>query len=322
MVNEIREDIFGREVIIATKRSKRPGASISKGERRKHECPFCKGNEKLTPPSILVYPNEKNWKIRMFRNKFPVLYQKKFEQLTGGFYKKFTSFGLHQVLVETPNHNEDYEQMKVDQISLIFKTLKKHYEKLMKRNDVKYVAIFKNKGEGGGESIYHTHLQIVASSLFPEVIAKEMEDSERYFKREGRCGHCSMIKKEIESRKRVVDSNRNWICFAPYVSVWPFQLSFLPKRHFSDISEMKGEEITDLATIYHRVFKGIKKIYPKISYNMVYNNFPRSDFSHFRIDFYPRLVMHAGLEFFGINVNVVSPEDAAKQLRGKIINKD
>lgn len=323
MVNEIRKDIFGREVIIATKRSKRPGALISKRKGRKKPkrvCFFCPGNEKLTPPSLFVYPDEKNWKVRMFRNKFPVLYKRKFGQLTSGFYKKFTSFGLHHVLVETPEH-KDYDQMKVDQISLVLKTLKKHYEELMKRDGVKYVAIFKNKGEEGGESIHHPHLQIIASPLFPEVIAKEMEYSERYFKKEGECGHCLTIKKEIRSRKRVVDLNSNWICFTPYISVWPFQLSFLSKRHFSDISEMKEEEMKDLASIYHRVFKGIRKLFPKISYNMVYNNFPKSGFYHFRVDFYPRLVTHAGLEFFGLNVNVVSPEDAAKQLRENIINK-
>ena len=324
MVNEIRRDIFGREVIIATKRSKRPGASIRKRKRRKkpgHKCPFCPGNEKLTPPSLFVYPDKKNWKVRMFRNKFPVLYKKKFGQLTSGFYKKFTSFGLHHVLVETPKHGEDYDQMKVDQIYLVLKTLKKHYEELMKKDGVKYVAIFKNKGEGGGESIHHTHLQIIASPLFPEVIAKEMEDSERYFKKEGECGHCLTIKKEIRSRKRVVDFNRNWICFAPYISIWSFQLSFLSKRHFSDISGMKEEEMKDLATIFHRVLKGIKKLFPKISYNMVYKNFPKSGFYHFRIDFYPRLVTHAGLEFFGLNANVVSPENAAKQLRKSVISK-
>ncbi len=318
MKNEIRKDIFGREAIIATGRSKRPGASISKRKRRKkskHKCPFCMGNEKLTPPSLFMYPDEKNWKIRMFRNKFPVLYKRKFGQLASGFYKKFTSFGLHQVLVETPRHNEDYDQMKVDHIYLVLRTLKNHYEELVKRDGVKYVIIFKNRGEGGGESIHHSHLQILASPLFPEVIAKEMEDSERYFKKEGKCGHCLTIKKENKSRKRVVDANRNWICFAPYVSVWPFELSFFPKRHFSDISEMGDEEITDLAGMFQRVFKAIKKLYPKISYNMIYHNFPKSGFSHFHISFYPRIVTHAGLEFFGLNVNVVSPEDAAKQLR-------
>lgn len=324
MVNEIRKDALGREVVIATKRSKRPGASIRKGKGgkgKKRVCPFCPGNEKLTPPSLLVYPDGKNWKVRMFRNKFPVLYKKRFGQLAGGFYKKFTSFGLHHVLVETPRHGEDYDRMKIDQIYLVLKTLKKHYGELAKRDGVKYVAVFKNKGEGGGESIHHTHLQIVASPLFPEVIAKEMGYSERYFKKEGKCGQCSVIERETESRKRVVDSNMNWVCFAPYASVWPFQLSFSPKRHFSDISEMKEEEIMDLASIYHRVFRGIKKLFPEISYNMVYNNFPRSGFYHFRIDFYPRLVKHAGLEFFGLNVNVVSPEDAAKQLRENTIKK-
>jgi galactose-1-phosphate uridylyltransferase len=84
---------------------------------------------------------------------------------------------------------------------------------------------------------------------------------------------------------------------------------------------MKEEEMKDLAAMFQRVFRGFKKLYPKISYNMVYDNFPKSGFSHFRIDFYPRLVTHAGLEFFGLNVNVVSPEDAAKQLREKMINK-
>ncbi len=78
---------------------------------------------------------------------------------------------------------------------------------------------------------------------------------------------------------------------------------------------MKEEGMKDLATIIHGVFKSIKKLFPKISYNMVYHNFPKSDFSHFHISFYPRLVTHAGLEFFGLNVNEVSPEDAAKQLR-------
>ncbi|MEE9323255.1 MAG: hypothetical protein V3U72_01795, partial [Candidatus Aenigmarchaeota archaeon] len=77
----------------------------------------------------------------------------------------------------------------------------------------------------------------------------------------------------------------------------------------------EDEEITDLAGIIHRVFNGIKKLYPKIPYNMIYHNFPKSVFSHFHISFYPRIVTHAGLEFFGLNVNVVSPEDAAKQLR-------
>ncbi len=219
MSNEIRRDILGREVIIATKRSKRPGASISRREgvkKPKHVCFFCPGNEKLTPPSLFVYPDEKNWKIRIFRNKFPV---------------KLTSSSIHNILVETPKHTEDYDQMKVDQIFLVLKTLKKHSGDLMKKNGVKYVIIFKNRGEGGGESIHHSHLQILASPFFPKLIANEMEDSERYFKKEGKCGYCLMIKKEIESRKRVVDVNRNWICFAPYVSVWPFELSFFPKRH-------------------------------------------------------------------------------------------
>ena len=147
MKNEVRRDIFGREVIIATGRSKRPGASVSKRKKRKskkseHKCPFCRGNEKITPPSLFVYPDGKNWKVRMFRNKFPV---------------QLTPSGIHNILVETPKHMEDYDKMKVEQIYLVFKTLKKHFEDLMEKDGVNYVIIFKNRGEGGGESIHHSH---------------------------------------------------------------------------------------------------------------------------------------------------------------------
>lgn len=316
MADEIRRDIYQREVIIATKRSKRPGAFLYKKRRESGFCPFCKGSEKCMEPILISYPDIKNWKIRIFPNKFPVVSsKKKFALMKGGLYHKYTPFGFHNILVETPKHDADYHEIPVTDIFMVMKLLRKHYIDLMKIDDVNYVTIFKNHGDRGGESIHHPHMQIIASPLFPEIIEEEMESAEHYFKQEKECGSCRMIRNEISRKKRVVVENRNWVCFAPFVSTWPYQVRFYPKRHVCDISQMTDPELKDLAGIIHRVFCGIYRLFDDFPYNMIYHNFPKSDFWHFYIDLIPRLVTHAGFEFFGLNVDIVAPEIVARDYR-------
>ncbi len=315
MENEIRRDIYDREVIIATQRSKRPGAFLQKKKRERGFCPFCKGSEKNMEPVILAYPNEKDWKIRIFPNKYPVVSNKKFKELQDGLYQRYSPFGVHNILVETPEHDTDYADMSIKDLFMVFVMLRKHYTELMKIDDVNYVTIFKNHGERAGESIHHPHMQIIASPLFPEIIEEEMSSAEHYFKEEKKCGDCVIIKNEIKEKKRVVAQNRSWVCIAPFVSTWPYQIRFYPKRHVCNISQMNDNELKGLAAIIRKVFRGVYKLFDDFPYNMIYHNFPRSDFWHFYIDVIPRLVTHAGFEFFGLNVDIVSPETAAKDLR-------
>jgi galactose-1-phosphate uridylyltransferase len=110
MQDEIRKDIFERSVIISTSRSKRPGAFIDK-KGRESACPFCTGSESKTEKTLLALPNEKNWKVRVFKNKFPVLYKRHFKPLTEGFYPTFTPCGAHEILVETNMHEREYFNM-------------------------------------------------------------------------------------------------------------------------------------------------------------------------------------------------------------------
>ncbi|MEM2702251.1 MAG: galactose-1-phosphate uridylyltransferase, partial [Candidatus Bathyarchaeia archaeon] len=63
VVNELRKDyLLDRWVVIASQRSKRPSDFIEKQkeERKPAVCPFCPGNEHLTPPASLVYLVEDN----------------------------------------------------------------------------------------------------------------------------------------------------------------------------------------------------------------------------------------------------------------------
>jgi len=317
MIDHIRRDFFGREVIIATSRGKRPNTHKTKvrGRKKREPCPFCAGNEKLTGETILGLPDKKRWKVRIFPNKFPVLKAKTFKSISRQPYQAFTARGRHEVLVECRDHNKEYDEMDVDNITLALKALKIRYEELMCMKDINYVTIFKNKGERAGATIKHTHTQIIASPLFPQAISKEMDEYEDFFKTEKKCGLCTVIAQEAERDDRVVVSNNSWICITPYASSWPYQISFIPKRHFSCLTDADDRELEDLARIMKSVFSAFSKIFRDLPYNMMYHNFPNSELWHFHMEVYPRLVTHAGFEFFGLNVNIKPPEEAAKELR-------
>src|SRR3989338_4362883 len=81
---ELRQNPATKEwVIVATERAKRPEEfAPPKVEERSeafNHCPFCEGNEALTPPEIFAYrtygtkPNTPGWWIRIVPNKFPAL---------------------------------------------------------------------------------------------------------------------------------------------------------------------------------------------------------------------------------------------------------
>ena len=114
---ELRKDpIVGRWVIIATERArKRPHDFKGAHEpRRAGAVPFCQGHEDKTPPEILAYPrrpgaraNGPGWRIRVVPNKFPALkVEGKLDRAGEGIYDKMTGIGAHEVIIETPEHDQ------------------------------------------------------------------------------------------------------------------------------------------------------------------------------------------------------------------------
>src|SRR3972149_2255153 len=80
MMPEIRKDyVTDTWVIISTVRSSRPGDFKDLGKKTPPEkCPFCYGNEHMTPPEVLAYrkhgpPNSSGWWIRCVPNLSPAL---------------------------------------------------------------------------------------------------------------------------------------------------------------------------------------------------------------------------------------------------------
>src|SRR5438045_5893146 len=74
-----RDPITSRWVIVAPERAERPQAILRMPPQPEQgPCPFCPGNEALTPPELLVHRQSgradgPGWSLRVVPNKFPAL---------------------------------------------------------------------------------------------------------------------------------------------------------------------------------------------------------------------------------------------------------
>ena len=126
-IREIRIDpiVPTRSVLVSTARGKRPRHAGEPQEKdlREHaeECPFCKGNEHLTPPTIFQLPVNGDWRIRIIENLYPVLDNDPlhFEQRFG-LQRSIEGYGHHEVIIDHSNHGISLHQFDERHLASLF----------------------------------------------------------------------------------------------------------------------------------------------------------------------------------------------------------
>jgi len=110
---ELRQNYFTKEwVIIATERAKRAEELVSRRVPKTpphhvETCPFCPGNENKTPPEVMRIPSTTNGtrQVRVVANKFAALSPElKPTRVIHRSRRSMGGFGIHDVIVESPNH--------------------------------------------------------------------------------------------------------------------------------------------------------------------------------------------------------------------------
>ena len=311
-MNELRKDyVLDRWVIIATGRGKRPHQFAPAKENKKVDvCFFCPGNEHMTPPEIDRIEENGNWVVRIFPNKFPIATREgePHVKTDNTFYTYASAYGSHEVLVESPNHEDEFGDLSIERIVKILKMYNKRIEELSKINDVHYVLVFKNQGKEAGTSLIHTHTQIIALNKVPCLVQDEAEATK------DECKYCEVIESEKNSSRRIMENS--FVSFAPYASRFPFEAWIFPKRHINMLNEMNEQEYEDLAKHLKLILSKLEGI--NAPYNFFIHYAPKGDDLHLHIEVVPRLSIWAGLELGGdVEVNIMPPEDAAKFYRGE-----
>lgn len=318
-------------MVISTERRKKSFDFTSEKSARveKEKCPFCEGNEALTPPEVISYrkdatkPDTPGWWIRVVPNKYPALGREgELRRRKRGIYETMSGIGAHEVIIESPHHIEDVlsgEQRVVEEVIQVYRD---RIRNLRKDTRFKYVLIFKNKGMLAGASINHSHSQLIATPVIPGRIKEELGASRRYFHLKGRCVFCDIISQEVSSKQRFLWEDENFISFCPFASCFPYEMSILPKRHYSDFKEISQTEVKSLAKMLKKCIVTLNKILPHIPYNYIIHTSPYArsnlEYYHWHLEIIPRLSRIAGFEWgTGFYINYIAPEEAAKHLKKK-----
>ncbi|MEW6595608.1 MAG: galactose-1-phosphate uridylyltransferase [Thermodesulfobacteriota bacterium] len=327
---ELRKDpIIGRWIIIATERGKRPSDFIiEKNHVRGGFCPLCPGNENTTPPEVLAYsaapgrgPNQPGWSLRVVPNKYPALIIEGDLNKEGeGLYDKMNGIGAHEVIIETPDHNESFTVLPPERMVQVFCSYRDRLGDLAKDPRFRYVMVFKNFGAAAGASLEHSHSQLVALPIVPRMIASELEGSHSYYQYKERCIFCDIIKQELSQGSRLIAENSRFLAIVPFAPRSPFEMWILPKRHASSFITSDDETFRDLAAIFSECMRRLDRCMPGVPYNFVLHGAPlRSqplDHYHWHFEIMPKLTMVAGFEWgSGFYINPVPPEEAARFLR-------
>ncbi len=327
---ELRRDpIIGRWVIIASERGKRPYDFIIEKEKTKGGfCPLCPGHEHTTPPEVLAYgrpnhdPNGPEWQLRVVPNKFPALIiEGELDKRGEGIYDKMNGIGAHEVIVETPNHHEPLSALPVEQLTLVFRAYKDRIIDLARDMRFKYIIVFKNFGKAAGASLEHSHSQLIALPIVPQIIQEELDGCLRYFDYKERCVFCDIIRQERSQDMRLVDENEDFITICPFAPRSPFEMWVLPKRHQSRFISMDDQQLFQLAKLFSSTMKKLDRVLPNVPYNFMLHTAPLRDSHlehyHWHIEIMPKVSTVAGFEWgTGFHINTVPPEEAASILKG------
>jgi len=324
---ELRRNMAtGEWVVIATERAKRPEEFASHREPRtspphRDDCPFCPGNEHLTPGLVFALPPEGPWQVRVFPNKFAALTPDiPLQRSCDGHFHKATGYGFHQVIVETPRHDLPLALQEPGGVDRVVEAWHRAYSFLAASPGVEFVIPFKNHGEAAGTSLEHPHSQIIGLPIFPGHIRGRMEEAIRFYDAEGECVFCAMIRMERTAGVRVVAENARFIAFVPYAAFSPFHLWIFPKAHQSSFQELDDACKADLSALLRPVLRKIHAGLQDPDFNLMVRSgpadSPRLQYFHWYISIVPRLGKAAGFELgSGMYINTARPEESAAFLR-------
>jgi UDPglucose--hexose-1-phosphate uridylyltransferase len=331
MAPELRKDsITGRSVIISTERAKRPQPLNDRLSLDIVSCPFCPGNENQTPPEVLAYrepkteANAPGWKVRVVSNKYPaVVAGEPRALLSSPLYESSAALGIHEVIIEAPDHTPDFACLKETQIAAVLCAYRDRILELRKDGRWRYVLIYKNQGGPAGATLEHCHSQLIALPTVPTQVVEEINGARGYFDSMARCPYCDIVQQERSERRRWVSETDHFVALCPYASRFPYEIWILPKLHSPFFESIDSNECAELARCLKETLIRLNRRLSNPSLNYIIHSTPldgvAADYYDWHLEILPKIIQVAGFEWgSGSFINPVAPEDAARLLRETI----
>ncbi|MFA5478521.1 MAG: HIT domain-containing protein [Candidatus Muiribacteriota bacterium] len=330
---EYRKDpITRRWVIFSTERSKRPKdfGHVTEISDEK-ECPFCEGNESMTPHEIFALRNgsEKDgpsWKVRIVPDKFSLFESEGDLYKSGhGLYDSMSATGVHELVIETPNHMGSIENLSYEEIETYLMVLKNRIIELKKDYKIQYILVVKNYGSEAGSKFKHSHSHshIVGLPVVPKRVKEEIDGAKEYYSFRERCVFCDIAGQELAEDERIIINNEFFLSFCSYAARFPYETCIYPKKHMGAFEETPDEMFSYMAKILKDTVGAMCKVLDSPAYNIVIHTQPVNQVMpvlyHWHIEIMPRITKVAGFEWgSGFYINPVLPENAALAMKNTL----
>ncbi|MFO1077803.1 MAG: DUF4921 family protein [Planctomycetota bacterium] len=285
---ELVDPTTGRPVLMAPIRQRRPMQTDPAAAAG--PCPFCAGNEAMTPPTVAAVPGGTAgaWTARAFANKYP-------------------AHPHHEVIAEGAAHTEQPCDLPAAVWRDVVALWQQRLRALEARPDVGCAFLFKNTGALAGASIAHNHSQLLGLRVPPPRLLLEHECARAL----PRCPWCATLATATDEG-RVVYANQSHVVFAPEPPKLPNETWLLPRRCDDDFLTT---DAGGLADALHALFTATARALDRPAFNFWLHRLPRARF-HWHFELQPRTGQMAGLELGGdMYINSIPAATAAARLR-------
>jgi UDPglucose--hexose-1-phosphate uridylyltransferase len=328
-VSELRRDpITGRTVIVAPERLPATRFSRPAGTIGGDFCPFCEGHEHVAGREILAWrtsgeANTPGWRVRVVPNRLPALrVESDYAEPAGGLFQILGGLGAHEVIIESPVHTSDWALMGADEIRLVLWAWRERIRDLRRDIRLKTFLVVKNVGAPAGATLDHPHSQLLALPFVPLHLEDALAAARLRHEQMGRCVFCAVVDDELDRDVRVVSSDEDTIAISAFAARVPFETWVVPRRHLASFDD----ECDDcLQAIAGRIRDTVRRLHVALNgpaYSVLLHTAPVGESGplyHWHIEIVPRLTPVGALAWDrGIHINPVSPEEAAKALRGAL----
>ncbi|RLA70411.1 MAG: UTP--glucose-1-phosphate uridylyltransferase [Epsilonproteobacteria bacterium] len=337
-MSEIRYDrLNDTYVIIAPERLRRPDCTVQthKEELTTSVCPFCEGNELMTPPEIYAlrekesFANESGWQTRVVPNLYKAVQIEVPHQHHFSPFEHWEGFGAHEVIIDTPHHHTSMTQWSESEVENWLKTLRVRVSDLRQDHRIAFISLFKNEGVRAGATQTHSHTQLIGLPIIPNIDRDLYRRTYEHYQRHGSSLLSELLVEEEQAEERIIQRQGEFTAFCPYASAYPFEVMISSKKALGQIDTLSDHSINEISVLLLNTLKKMKRQLECFDFNLSVATPPLYDGAvernhdtqvdevcRFAIRITPRIYTHGGFEISsGVMINPVAPEQAAKLLR-------
>jgi len=262
-----RNPLNGLWVIVAPERAARPDM-FRTADRQEDDrgdavaCPFCPGNEGLTPPEISAYrkddgaPDGPGWSVRVIPEADPYFRIELDLAREGvGMYDKISPRGATELIVESPRHEDTPATMPKAQWEQVLWMYAERIRDLKRDLAIRDILITRRHRQPGSR-ITHPYSRLIAIPIIFDEVRRKLTEAREYFQYKRRCVYCDIIRQETADEVRVIWETPHFVALVPYAARAPHEAWILPRQHACSYEEaLTPESVADLASLLGGYFR-------------------------------------------------------------------